>query len=86
MFYKIYSLEELNHYKNKQWREKILKELKNDPCVVHRCHLMDVMGSCAGAFDGSLLIGVVQSLSRTESGSTVGKLYDHRRVDLSGRL
>jgi hypothetical protein len=47
---------------------------------------MDVMGSCAGAFDGSLLIGVVQPFSRPKGSSTVGKLYDHRRVDLSGRL
>ena len=58
----------------------------HDPGVVHRCHLMDVMGSHAGAFYSRLLIGIVQPFSCTESGSTVGKLNDHRRVDLSGRL
>jgi hypothetical protein len=35
---------------------------------------MDVLGRNAGASYGSLLIGIVQPLTRKEGGSTVGKL------------
>jgi hypothetical protein len=45
-----------------------------DPGVIKRRYLMNVMGCNAGAFYGSLLIAIVQSLSRKKSRSTVGKL------------